>query len=126
MSRRRMRWIARAAALGAISGTGVAQGAIYSWTGLSTSNDNWDTCANWIVNQIGVPCYPSADTDDVLVSGTFDVDLITESIRNLTVSGTVGFGSVSGTPTLEINAITISGGSSGATVTISSGTIKTR
>jgi hypothetical protein len=101
----------------------VALGASFTWTG-NGGDDDWDTCGNWDACEALVQ-YPGDCNADATISGTYTVDLITESIDDLTISGTVTFGDANGNdPFLSADSLTIVGGASvtigeGATITTS-------
>jgi hypothetical protein len=125
MFRRKLRWVALAA-------TGLtcaaALAANFTWSGAG-SDDDWDTCNNWVVLFPQTPCYPddTLTTDDATIpytGGGHDVNLITETMDDLTILGTVRFGTAGGSPTLTVDTIVISGGSSGSVVTMTGATIK--
>jgi hypothetical protein len=87
----------------------VATAALWTWTG-SGGDDHWDTCANW--DRCSIAQEFPGDGDDALIEGTYDVDLIDETIDDLTVDGTVTFGDANGDdPTLEVDAFIVEAGS---------------
>jgi hypothetical protein len=97
----------------------VALGASFTWTG-NGGDDDWDTCGNWDACT-QMPTYPSDCNSDATIDGTYTVDLVEESIDDLTVCGTVTFGDANDDdPTLFVDSLTIEGGGS---VTIGDGAI---
>ncbi|MCC7293699.1 MAG: hypothetical protein IT449_16700 [Phycisphaerales bacterium] len=83
--------------------------ATYTWTG-NGSNDRWDNIANWSYVGGG---YPDDCNDDAVVpfvSGGYDVVLITESIDDLTMEGSLDLTAASGDDTLTVDSLTIVGG----------------
>ena len=102
-----------------------AGGSTWEWDG-SGGTDSWSLCPNWTV-LAGMPqvCYPSTGNDDVIIptaGSAWDVDLITDTIDDLTIEDDVNFGADSGTPTLTVDSFSISGP---AIVTITGATIVT-
>jgi len=116
------RWLCRAGAMATIAGAAYAN--TYIWDGAG-ANDYWDNSANW--DPLVIPgTYPNADTDDAIIpatGGPHDVQLITEQIDDLTITGSVDLTPKSGTPTLTLDTLTISGGTSGTVAAISGATI---
>jgi hypothetical protein len=118
MFRRKLRWAALAAAAGMVCG---ASGNTYTWTHFG-SNTHWDNCSNWTGAAPG--CYPATGSDDAIISytsGGYDVQLLTKTIDDLTITGSVDFTAQTGTPTLTADTVTISGGAS----TTTTGTLAT-
>lgn len=90
-------------------------GASFTWSG-NGADDDWDTCGNWDACSQFFQ-YPGTG-DDATIDGTYTVDLIDQTIDDLTLSGTVTFGAAETDPVLTVNTLTIQ---SHASLTISEG-----
>ena len=92
-----------------LSSGALCLGASFSWSGSGTGDD-WDTCGNWDACS-GARGYPQAG-DDATIDGTYDVDLVTVTIDDLTVTGIVTLGDAdSDDPTLTLDSLTVTGDS---------------
>ena len=95
-----------------------ASAALYAWVG-NGSTDDWDDSDNWSLTSGSGGAYPDDTGDDALVNGTYDVGLIDETIRDLTLKGTVMLSDPDSVdPTLVTRKLTITGVSGGTTVII--------
>lgn len=109
-----MQW----AALAATALACAAHANTYLWTA-GAANDYWDNNSNWAAFTFPAT-YPSSGTDDAIISDTSngdDVQLITVTIDDLTISDDVTFAPKSGTPTLTVDVLTISGEADGTIAT---------
>jgi hypothetical protein len=104
---RKRRWMMAIAAL-SVAVAASALGATYLWTGNGADPD-WDTPGNWW-SPCGT-CYPDDGTDDAVFPddacswGT--VELVTETIGDLSIVADVDFRADSGTPTLTVDRIVV-------------------
>jgi len=97
----------------------------FTWTG-NGSDDDWDTTANWTSSSC-MGCYPDDTGDDATIPTPacctgYAVNLITESIDDLTIEGDVDFSGASGDPVLTVDSVTIIGP---AVLTMSDASIRT-
>ena len=115
-----------ATALGALAGGVLAEN--FTWTGVAAGlgNAGFGEDCNW---HPGPTCvwpdrYPDGTDDNakfppnLFVAWT--VDLITETIGDLTIEENVDFGSASGSVTLEVNQLVIDGSTGDVTVSADS------
>lgn len=107
--------------------SGVALASTYAWTG-GGADDDWDTCSNWTVTGIPIPCYPNSSGHDASIgynAGGWAINLITlpdtEKIDDLTIDSDVNFGSAGGTVTLRTTTVVIAATNGESVVTISGG-----
>lgn len=85
--------------------------ALWTWTGGGGANHNWDNCDNWNRPYLD-PCYPSWDTDDVLIPTpspyqAWTINLITEQIDTMTIEGSVHFAAAESSPALQVTELSI-------------------
>ena len=83
-----------AAVLMLLAGSSVCLGALYTWTA-GGANDYWTTGDNW--SFIGQNPYPQTTSDDAVLpylGAAYTVELTTEEIDDLTISGNVDFESL--------------------------------
>ena len=84
-------------------------GATFTWTG-GGANDDWDNGDNW--DCTACSGYPDGTDDDASADGIYTIDLIDETIDDLTLSGTITFGDANGDdPVLCLDTLTINAAS---------------
>jgi len=112
MNRKRICLVAAAI----LTAAGAVLAATYVWSGGGDDND-WDNCRNWDPPGQFFPCYPSTENHDAEVraqGGPWTIDLIEETIDDLTIATDVTFGMATSPPWLSVDSLTVVGnGSSG-------------
>lgn len=95
----------------------------FEWTGLG-NDDDFDHWCNW--DTTGCPSEgdpPDGTGDNATIPGnsgsTWTIDLVTQSLGDLTIDEDVDFGAVSGSVTLTVNELVIDGGTSTSIVSVS-------
>ena len=103
--------VAIVAALACTAGAAIA--ATYTWNG--SSGSNWTSCS-WDIVGNPAQCYPSTTGDDAIIvydegigSIPYTINMVTESIDDLTIMTDVTFQQPFATPTLTVDSISISG-----------------
>lgn len=100
-----------AAGLALVLAGGSALAATFYWTGGGV-DDDWDTTDNWTSMSCTL-CYPDDTGDDAYFTddqcdwGT--VELVTDEIGDLSIISDVDFRADTGTPTLTVDRIVVSG-----------------
>ena len=81
--------------LGLACAAGLCLGATFTWTDGGGDHD-WDTADNWSIIGVGLCPYPCSGSDDAIFptsAGGWTCRLVTESIEDLSIAGSVEFGS---------------------------------
>ena len=93
----------------------------FEWTGLG-NDDDFDHWCNW--DTAGCPSEgdPPGSADNVTIPGnsgsTWSIDLVTQSVTNMTLKEDVDFGAVSGSVTLTVDELVIDAGTSASVVSV--------
>ena len=110
----------------ALACTATCMGATFTWTA-GGADDDWDNTDNWFATGC-LDCYPDDTNDDATIpytAGGYTVDLVTESIDDFAIAGSVDFYSASGgvPQTLTVQSLSIGAASAETVITISGATI---
>src|SRR5262245_35241231 len=96
---------------------GTSSGAMFSWSG-HASDDDWDTCSNWLQFAPSGNCFPDANDEAIIPSvaspPTINIAPTQINVAKLTVNGNVTFTGGELGPAL----LHVQGSSGGTTLTV--------